>query len=83
MNRHEENEGGGKDFTEKGEGTTAKRHGLVSDTEKIQLMKRMLRLHQEPGVLLLMMVAVLEPEAARQAFLKYANEEEWLVEGLV
>lgn len=78
MNRHEENEGGGKDFTEKEKG---QRHGLVSDTEKIQLMKRVLRLHQEPGVLLLMMIAILEPEAARQTFLKYANEEEWLAEG--
>jgi len=76
MNRHEENEGAGKYCTEKGQ-----RYGLVSGTEKIQLMKRMLRLHQEPGVLLLMMIAVLEPEAARQTLLKYANEEEWLAEG--
>jgi hypothetical protein len=45
-----------------------------SDSEKIALLKRMLRLRYSLPVLLLMMIAVIEPDIARRVYMKLAAE---------
>ncbi|MDY0280462.1 MAG: hypothetical protein RBR35_07865 [Salinivirgaceae bacterium] len=67
MTRNEEHTG-------EGNGGADARQEVLSNSEKIALLKRMLRLRYPWPVLLLMMIAVIEPEVARRVFMKYVAE---------